>query len=391
MADEHTESSAHEGTNGQDVAPVVDRAKMTRAEQDAADRAAFLAGDMEEDEEPVKPAKPAPKKKPSADVDDDEDEVDNDDDLDEDDDDDDLDDDDDEDADDDDEEDEDEEPTKGTDDPELAKRLAQVRKRESRMRAQAADRDRAFEQQRKAFVDEWKPKIEKYEEFERLKTRKSDPVGMLKALGYTEDDFEHVAVSCYSASKAGAADPKYKAAAAQSQRERELRDGIAEANARAKALEERLANQDVQAQTNAQVEKYLGRVTKAIGDETPLAKKRLELDPKKTRRALSKIALTLSEKAGGNTLVDPKKVIRAFEKKCARDIELAKKLSGEAVDVPAAKKKPGAKITVVDKTRAAAPTEKKTNGANGATFLSREEMIERMRKIERGEIDPEVD
>jgi hypothetical protein len=378
--------------------PVVERSKMTRSEQDAADKAAFLAGvDGEADAEP---AKPAPKKKPapieddadSSEVDALEDVVDEEeDDLD-------LEDDEDEDADKtDDEEDDDDKSAASnkSDDPELAKRLAQVRKQEKRVRAQADERERAFVAERQAFVAEWKPKFAELEKFNELKSRKSDIGGLLKTLGYTDDEFGETAQILWGLSKEGAADPKYRDHSKRLMENRSLREEVAAARQEAAEAKELQSRRDAETAADRQIDVYRQRVVKTLGDQTPYAKKQMELAPKRTQLALDKIALELAKKAGTGALVDPKLVSRAYEKKLRATVERAKLLAGdEPVAAPAKGAKPVAAkvkstaITVVDRTKDAAPAPAKTNGS---LLPSRSEMIERLDKLNRGEIDPDVD
>jgi hypothetical protein len=368
--------------NGTETAAPTARTTMSRAEQDAADKAAFLAADLNADVEPEKPAAPAPKKKPApaAEVEADDDDIDEDDDpadeLDED-----LDDLVDDEVEADDDKDEDEDAPKDAD---TEKRIAQVRRAEQRHREQAAARDREFEQRKQAFVEQWRPKLEAAEAFDKIP--KHDIAAILKAKGYTEEDFEDASRMIYGLSKAAAADPKNRDAVLRMQRERELRDDVKAANERSKALEEKLAKQESEQQQNAFVEKYMGRVHKAITDETPLAKKRIELAPRATKQALAKIAHQLSEKKG--ELANPKTVARLYEKRLGKALESARKLAGdEAAAVtekpkakPAAIVKPAAKsITVVDKTA-------QVNGKKPGVLPSRDEMIAGLGKLERGEI-----
>ncbi len=388
MAGEQTESVAQGESNGVAThAPPVERASMTRAQQDAADRAAFMAGD--ETAEEVAPVKAKVVKRP-VEVEDDaesdtevealEDAVEEEeDDLE-------LDDDEDEEAVEDEEE---AEPTKAkTDDPELAKRLAQVRKHEKRVREQSDARDRAFERERESFVSEWKPKIEEYQKFEQLKSKRSDVVGVLKSLGYTDEDFDWIAPVVHGLSKTGAADPKYRDYAKRLMSEREMKEESAAARREAAEVKEMLASRDAQADADRKIDAYRERILKSTSD-TPKLKKQLEMAPKATRTALDRHALKLAEKSGG--LVDPKIVARSYEKKLTAIVERAKRLAGDDAEVetaaPAIKAKAkSTAIKVVDKTKTAAPAQK-----NGSLIPSREEMIDRMRKIDRGELDPDAD
>jgi hypothetical protein len=379
--------------------------RLTRAERDAAERQAFL--DDEEVDEAIAAksttaAKPAPKK-PTAKpvVEDDDDETDDElaalaDDVE--DEDDDLEDDDDEveaasdDVEDDDEEDEDGKET--TADPELAKRLAKVRKREQRAREQDAARDRTFEQKVQAFNAELKPRLEALDEFEKLKSKKSDPVALMKALGYSEDEFLEVSQILYGLSKVGQADPKYREHAKRLLKDRDLAEKADAADRRSAELEKKLADRDTQAETDRKVDAYRARIVKTVSDETPLLKKRLQTAPKATQARIDKVWLELAKNAG-KLEVDPKKVARLVEKKLRTTVERAKALAGDDTETTetktTAKPKVAAKaapvkkpaITVIDKTGEAA--------AKKSAVPSRADMIEDLRRIDRGELDPNAD
>lgn len=285
-------------------------------------------------------------------------------------------------------------------DPDLAKRLAKLQKREARMREQATERERAMVAKHDAFVAEWTPRVEKAltleKKFDSMKGSR-DLLGILKMLDFPEDMYEEASQELWGLSKTGRADPKYRDAAARLQEKRSLRSQADEANARVKALEDRINEKDAKAEAEAKGQAYMGRVHKAIGDDSPLVKKRLELKPESTQRALAKIALALMEKTGTDQ-VDPKRVVRTYEKNLRSARELAKQLADDnAAGGEAADKKPGDKksaIKVVDKTKTGksepiVETKKPTNGA--IHFKSRREMLDDLTKIERGELDPNAD
>jgi hypothetical protein len=389
MADEQ---SAGEGTQEAGASEESAPAKpMTRAEKDAADRAAFLSGEWD-DEAPgeksekkseAKTAKKADAKK-AEEVEassDDEEDVDEDDDID-------LDDDEDDDEGDAEDDDDDKQVAKDAD-PELAKRLAKVQRYEKRVRDQMDAREKQFVRERDAFVAEWKPKVEAYEQFEKLKGKRSDPAGVLKSLGYSEDDFADVSKILWALSKEGGADPKNRDAVARMRDMREMREQVEAANKRAEALEQRLSKADEQADVSRRAEQYMGKVTKAIGDETPLAKKRLEVSPKKAHLELTKVAIALAQKTGESA--DPRSVVRAYEKKLTRMLESVSALRGDEKPAASAKKKPTIEVVDKSKAKAAATTEAPKNGAGKTLFPDRQDMIERLHKIERGEIDPNTD
>lgn len=280
----------------------------------------------------------------------------------------------------------------GKEDPQLAKRLLQVQRREKRVREQAEAREQKFAAERDSFIAEWKPKIEEAQQFAKLKASRGNIVSTLKALGYPEDSWADLSRVIYGHSKEGLADPRNKDVAARLQRDMDLEDRVAASDARTAALAEKLAKQESSAAQTAEADRYMGRVTKAIGDATPKLKRAIDLQPKSTQIGLTKLAIKLAEQNGGKP-VDPRKVVMAYEKKIAAALERAKRLADEepaAPAKPAAGAKPAAKpaaIKVVDKTTA--PAVKPTNGA---TLLpSRTDMIERLGKLQRGEIDPDAD
>ena len=378
----------------------VDRSKMTRAQQHEADRAAFVAADLTEDNAaqgkpaPKKEKAPAPKLEDLPDAEDDagadasqEDEDDLDDDLD--------------DLDDDVKEDEDAEDDDAPKDadPAIAQAHAKIRKLETRAREGIARDKAALDTERNAFIAEWKPKIEALNAFEKLKGKKSDPVSILRSLGYTDDEFEDAAKIIYGHSKAAAADPKNREAVRQLQEKKELREQVAAAQARTEALEARLNAKDEGAANEAKIATYLGRVTKSVNAEaTPILKEMLELAPNKTRKALDVIASRLATKSGAKNLddairmVDPKKVALAYEKQrraagvtveSVKALRKAPAITTAAVGAKPTKAKASA-ITVVDKTTKA--SDKPVNG-----YKSKAELIEDLYKIERGELDPNAD
>jgi hypothetical protein len=363
-----------EGTSG-------GAAPLSRDAQLAADRAAFLADDIDGEEETA-PAKPAPKKPAPAAESDDEENLDDEDDADEDDaetvdeDEDDLDDEDEENDDEDDLEDEDE-PGKDSD-PETEKRLAKVRKTAQRQR-EALERDRAaFKAEHEKVISELKPKFEALERFEKLKSRvRYEPAEVLFELGLTEDDAEDAARAIFARSKKGAEDPKNKDAVARSRREREQADKIANLE---KKLEEREAKDSEaakQAEGMKRVERYMRKVEKNVTDEHPLTKAALTKAPKRTRAGLEQVAAELARKANGS-FVSPAKVARVYE---ARRLKEARAMGLEVPSGKAAAKtepKTGEKTTAGAKGKPA-PAAKPTEGADDDDRVwSRKEILAAM-------------
>lgn len=264
-------------------------------------------------------------------------------------------------------------------DPDLAKRLAKVRKQEQRVREQHDAARRELETRQRAFVSEWKPKIEALEQFEKLKARR-DVIGQLKALGYNEESFEDLSRIVYGHSPAAAAEPKNREAVRKLQSERELREQLAELKARDEARDKRDAEREAQATAAREADAYMGKVHKAVSESTPLVQKRLEARPENTRKALGEIAYRLAVKNGG-AAVEPARVVKAYERKLERDRDLfgggteakpAGKAAAKATSAAAAKKQA---IEVVE-----APASKRTS-----IIPSREDALAELEAFERGE------
>lgn len=316
MADERTESEGHD-TNG---------ASTSRSAADAA-RAAFLAGDdtAAEDESP----KGEVAKDDDSDLDEeterddaDDVEVDAEDDSDE---------------DDDSDLDEDDEKTGEKVDADTAKRLAQVQRTDKRLREQR-DRDfRARESELDAREAELKPHLEKLAKFERLAARASiDPVAVLHALGVSEDRFDGIAQVLYKLAK-GKTDPKFQTEAAQLMKERE-RD--AEIEDLKKWREERERADKESAQTAAadrELDAYFGKVTKALGDKTPLSKAYLKANPSEARERMQILAFRIAKETGA--LPNERAVAVALEKdrrRVLRELGIDPKSRGAAAASAAA-------------------------------------------------------
>lgn len=319
MAGEHSESEAHGGDQGDAGGVNGSSVATTFADTTSAARAAFIAGELGDDADAKADAKADKSKADARDKTDLEDE---DADLAEGDDDDQDEDtdveakaDDEEDPDKDLDEDDDKPADKG--DAETAKRLEQVRKTDKRLREQREAQFKAREQELKDIEanleSRWKPRIEAAEEFERLKSRKHDPIGVLKALGYSGNaDFADIARLAWGETDDVAKDPKNKAAIDRMKKDRELSDEIA--NLKREREEEKKASQQREREAEGQrnVEVFVGKVTKAVSDKMPLAKKFIETDPDNARVEIEVIGGRMAQQLG--RLPDPKAVMVEFEK-----------------------------------------------------------------------------
>lgn len=266
-----------------------------------ADRASFLSGawDKDEPEAETKSDDDAGDDEPDLDVDLDDEDIDTDDSDDEDD------------ADD---KPDDEDDADKAKDAETAKRMDAVRRREERVREQAAARDREFEAKRDAFVKEWEPKIAAAEKFEAMKSRgvnAFNAIDVLRELGMPESDFEDAARTLFAHSEKGKADPKNAAAVAQSKRERERDERLARLEKEREEEKAAAKERETKEAHAREAQAYLDRIAKKATDGT-LASVDLKKAPDKTRVKLGLLASKLYDKTG--SMPTEKQVLAAYEK-----------------------------------------------------------------------------
>lgn len=192
-------------------------------------------------------------------------------------------------------------------DPDLEKRLAAVQKAEQRAKeAVAAERAELQKQ-----LEEWQPRIEAAQEFEKLQSRaRYDLPAVLQQLGVQPEDFEPLARQLY-AHRPGAEDPSSKETAARSAREREMADRVARQEKQIQELMQRIEGQQQQAQVEQRVNAFLEQVTKAVGETTPLVQKFLSNDPQEARRSFADVAYQLATEYGEDP--EPSQVVKRLE------------------------------------------------------------------------------
>lgn len=345
MAGEHIESGEHDKAASNGVTSIAD------------DRAAFLTGNSGKDDsdEEVKPSKDD-----DADLDDDDDEeveavdADESDEDESDDPDKDL-------------EDEDEKPAKV--EPEVAKRLEQVRRTDKRLREQRESQFKERESQIDATIKKWEPKLEAAEEFEKLKSRKHDPIAILKAIGYSEDDFADVAREAWAHSPDGAKDPKVKEAIHKTRKEREMADELANIKKSLAEREKTEKEREQQAVREREVEAFIGKVSKAATEKTPLAAKFLAAEPETARIELEVIAGRLAQQLG--QMPDPKKVMIEFEKSQRR---MLRRYGIDPATVKAATPKPEL-ATTAKKTAAKKPAAPRADDTDDDKPLTKADFV----------------
>lgn len=228
-------------------------------------------------------------------------------------------------------------------DPDLAKRLAIVAKQEKRARERETQAKAAIEQERAAIKrerEELQSSRGELEAFAKLKGRvKYDALGVMKALGLSEEDLGLAARQLWAHSKEGSADPKVsKEAASRLMKEREAEDRIArlerELEEQKKAEQERAQSTQIQ----QKVEAYLAGIQKAVTGEHPLARRLIEKQPNKAALKFGEIAQRLADRDGD--LPDAEDVLAEYERTRREELE------ADGVDVAAmlktAKPKPKA-------------------------------------------------
>lgn len=204
--------------------------------------------------------------------------------------------------------------------------MVAVRKAEQRARAQLAqeraemradlDRERAIYQRKIDELSAFKAKID---------GGKKDRIGLLKALGYTEEEFEGFAFDVYANSPKGKQDPRFKDRAAQLQGTHEQVSAMDKLQAEIAELKQGIsAKEQAQAQ-QARAEHYMAGVTAAVTDATPLAKAALAKNPNKTTAQMFGIALELYQASGDSEAgrVDPKpaEVLAEYDRRRALELE----------------------------------------------------------------------
>lgn len=221
-------------------------------------------------------------------------------------------------ADDDETEDEDQ-PAAAEADPDMAKRLEAIQKREAKTKegldayrrkldAEHADRVTAFEKER----SEWAPKVERLKEIEK-RIQYGAFGDLLEMFGVPEDRYEDVARDVYSKSPKAKADPRHREAVQRTARERELQDKLDRIEKQVEAdRAERLARES-QAEMQQYVAGFIERAAKAVDPaEAPLVAKMLAKNPASAKVRLAKIAQRLSEQTDEEP--EPADVVRALEK-----------------------------------------------------------------------------
>ena len=204
-------------------------------------------------------------------------------------------------------------------DPATTKRLAQVQAAEAKKMAAVQAERKKFEAERVAFDAERKELAEAKARLSVLEAKRHDPAALLLALGYGEDDLEAAARQVYGMSKAAAADPKNRDAAARMARERAQATELEKATARLEALEQRLEQQNQAQAAQRALEQYSAKLTAAASpDATPLTARQMAANPDRARVALAQLALEMAQEDGD--VPDAVDVVARYEKMRAAEL-----------------------------------------------------------------------
>lgn len=195
----------------------------------------------------------------------------------------------------------------------MRKQLAEER---ARMQADFAAREAA-----------WTAKLAEADALKaKVANPKQDPIAALTALGFSPDtDFDALGRLIYAHSPEGRKDPANAAAAAAKLGQTETKSELQEVKKQLADLQASLKQRDEQAAAQARVDEYLGTITKAVGETTPLAKSLVAKNPARAKQQFLEIAHRLYNESSDIPELredpSPAEVLKAYED--ARRAELA--------------------------------------------------------------------
>jgi hypothetical protein len=264
-------------------------------------------------------------------------------------------------------------------DPDLQKRLAIVAKhekrakeREAKVKAEIEQERISFRREREAFDREVAQARTEIGKFQELQGRaRYDAIGVLRALGLTDDDIGPAARQLWAHSKEGPNDPKNRELAARMMKEREQEDRVSKLERELREERESRTKEQTEKQQQAQIEAYLTHIEKTASEEHPLFKRLVEKSPKKARLKIAEAAYSLAQRDGEEPDADD--VLAEFER-----VERAE-LEERGIDVAAIiKQKPARKAESGTKTLGNDVTNQ-TASKNGAAKKS---MAEKRAELE---------
>lgn len=266
-------------------------------------------------------------------------------------------------------------------DPDLNSRLEAIQKAERRAKEALAKERAELEAMRKAA----EPDLAELAELRELRRRAKlgDSSALLKFGEYADDDAELVARSVYALSKAAAANPQAKEAAARALRERESFSKVSELEQKLANLEKQLTEREQRAQAERQTAAYLDTASKAVTDETPIVRNMFTKSPDLARQRVAMARDYLHQQTG--EIPDPVDVLKALEQ-VERDDLIARGIDPDLVlskttkpTTPAAGERSAAKTLSNDLTKQTKP--------RTAPLSPKEERAELLRALEAGQVD----
>lgn len=204
-------------------------------------------------------------------------------------------------------------------DPDRDKRIEAVQKAEKRSLEKVAAERRKFDEERQSFISErqkfekeWGPRMEAAQRFDEMKERAQwDLAGVAEMLGISAEDYEHHAKQLFRLSPRGKADPKNRDAYERDNREREHRQKLTAAEKRIQDMESKLDERFKALEEKERLSGLTQKAQKALGDDTPIMRKRFETHPEAAQKDFAIAVKYLREQTGEEP--DPADVIRELE------------------------------------------------------------------------------
>ena len=263
-------------------------------------------------------------------------------------------------------------PVEAKPDADTTKRLGVVAKAEAKAREEATQRKIELDRREQALLARENEATGKGSTLEQLKALiRKDPVKALETLGLTDEADLSVAAQRMWAQTAGKADPKNKAYAEQTARERELQSELAELKKTTAELAEQFKTRDQRAAAEQFANRYLDEAVKAIPSEPSLIGTRHTKNPANARAALLSLGQEMEKDADGET-PSHGEVIAEYEKRRRAEFE------EQGVDVDAMLKAKVAAPVAADAKKPAATLDVTSGGAVRA--VDRSKMTEQQKR-----------
>lgn len=205
-------------------------------------------------------------------------------------------------------------PIKPDDDP----GMAALRKQEVHLRRQISEERNTWIAERDRESAAMKAQREEIAQHKaRMAAAKDDPIAYLQAAGFNEGDFDPLSRLIWAKSAEGAKDPRNMTAAVQTKAQREQSTALEKMQARLDEFEGAAKKREAETRAQSQLQSYLGEVSKAVSDETPIARAALAKSPDRAHQRMLQIADQLYAQSGpSDDLRDvptPASVLKAYE------------------------------------------------------------------------------